>query len=996
MDRYTQTLECQNQDSDLTSIRHIPKKSARSNRSASRLFGYDFFVSYAMDSTIDNDEKSGQVKPKRGTQKYAAELTRRLENEERLTVFFSEKSMAAGEEVPNFLKKALLNSKVLVVLINKETLLVPGYVRKEVKIFEEYCSTRKILIINIDGALDGDELSAIERDWLKKRELKKIPESAKAIESGVVSDRVLTGIISAREHIKSETMLQWLKSVVIATLLLLCIGLGIATYVAKKNEKQALLEKERANLEVRRFASARLINLSIDSLNAGRLEHGWLQLLAALRLHDSDVGRKILQEQLFLFNRLHKIYYAGENVSAIAFNPNGDKVISGTKEGEVYITSSISGAKLIQPFKAHTRALVSIVFSSDGKTFLSTGREWQPTHRYVFVRQKWYSDNGELLANTDSSLLSKMKFFNGDESADFYPQYPELWEYRDNIGLYFKFETIKEGSRYLARTISFGGQWVAWIGGLGKNLKVFDTNTGLQQGKKIILDDHDINDLDVNNDGSLVLLAVNDGTLRLCDMHAGTCTNISLNENIRRVKFSPDGLKFFSENYLGRMKLWDVADWKNKSTVLNVSGAEKNELNHSIKVVFGEDGKSIMTFHKDGSMYYWDRNTGEQQVAPINKLQAPLISYSNKSNLIAVKQTDSYIAIWNLFNKNPAFNNLEIKSTVESMAFVDGTDLILVGSNDRMDLWNLKNGKLLDNRSVGYPIDSIVEMEGAKKFISVYRTNRLLSWEISSSNVLQYSGVEYPTGQYSSIALSKKWGALFGGNQFKLFSFFAANYSDAEINLEEDVKINKLIVSSDGTKVVYSDGSSNLTLLNIKAGTITSRSSLKNESEITDLVFLANDQFFVSGQQNGSLQIWNTSTATSVANPFRNHSKPLSAIAVSPDGKTIASSSEDNDIRIWDRDSGHQLFGVLSAHTKKINSLAFSSGGEYFASGSDDLTVRIWSNPKTWPAELCKKLTRNMSHKEWSDWVSPDIKYIEQCPDLPIPPDEPIEKETVK
>ena len=29
-----------------------------------------------------------------------------------------------------------------------------------------------------------------------------------------------------------------------------------------------------------------------------------------------------------------------------------------------------------------------------------------------------------------------------------------------------------------------------------------------------------------------------------------------------------------------------------------------------------------------------------------------------------------------------------------------------------------------------------------------------------------------------------------------------------------------------------------------------------------------------------------------------------------------------------------------------------------------------------------------MSRKEWREWVSPEIDYIEQCPGLPIPPDE--------
>ena len=34
---------------------------------------------------------------------------------------------------------------------------------------------------------------------------------------------------------------------------------------------------------------------------------------------------------------------------------------------------------------------------------------------------------------------------------------------------------------------------------------------------------------------------------------------------------------------------------------------------------------------------------------------------------------------------------------------------------------------------------------------------------------------------------------------------------------------------------------------------------------------------------------------------------------------------------------------------------------------------------------LCSKLTANMSHKQWRDWVSSDIGYITMFPGLPIP-----------
>ena len=48
--------------------------------------------------------------------------------------------------------------------------------------------------------------------------------------------------------------------------------------------------------------------------------------------------------------------------------------------------------------------------------------------------------------------------------------------------------------------------------------------------------------------------------------------------------------------------------------------------------------------------------------------------------------------------------------------------------------------------------------------------------------------------------------------------------------------------------------------------------------------------------------------------------------------------------------------------------------------------IRVWP-AVAGPKDLCDKLTANMSHKQWNEWVSPDIDYIKVCPDLPMPPD---------
>jgi WD40 repeat protein len=110
-------------------------------------------------------------------------------------------------------------------------------------------------------------------------------------------------------------------------------------------------------------------------------------------------------------------------------------------------------------------------------------------------------------------------------------------------------------------------------------------------------------------------------------------------------------------------------------------------------------------------------------------------------------------------------------------------------------------------------------------------------------------------------------------------------------------------------------------------------------------------------------------------------------VAFSPDGRHLVTASNDDTVRIWNADTGQPIGPPLTGHRDAVSSVAFSPDGQRIVSGSHDNTVRIWPGPDAWPQMLCNKLTTNMSHKQWHDWVVPDINYIQICPALPIPPD---------
>jgi WD40 repeat protein len=280
---------------------------------ASRLFGYDFFISFALGP------------PPRGSHGYAADLAHRL-RERDLAVFFSEDEAAPGGELDDTLLKALRNSRALVVICNRGTLAEPRWIRKEVTEYRKHHPDRLIIPINVDGALQDPDYASDCQAWLQYDGKIWIDDSEQAVRTGIVSPAVVDRLLVAPRMTRAKQWLRRTVSAVSLVLLLLAASAGLFAWQSTISGAVAAYEQKRATSE-------RLVGESVALLSRGgpgAEERAVLQLVAA---HSLEVPSVALDTALVTaVNALAavvKVADVGSPIQSLAFSPDGALIVMG-------------------------------------------------------------------------------------------------------------------------------------------------------------------------------------------------------------------------------------------------------------------------------------------------------------------------------------------------------------------------------------------------------------------------------------------------------------------------------------------------------------------------------------------------------------------------------------------------------------------------------------------------------------------------------------------
>jgi WD40 repeat protein len=102
----------------------------------------------------------------------------------------------------------------------------------------------------------------------------------------------------------------------------------------------------------------------------------------------------------------------------------------------------------------------------------------------------------------------------------------------------------------------------------------------------------------------------------------------------------------------------------------------------------------------------------------------------------------------------------------------------------------------------------------------------------------------------------------------------------------------------------------------------------------------------------------------------------------------LASAGADNSVRLWDVASHKPIGEPLPGHkvvvANWVINLIFSADNKMLAAGSKDGAVTLWDVDETsWEKIACFIANRNLTRKEWDEYVGDAMTHIVLCPGLP-------------
>ncbi|KAK6987700.1 WD40 repeat-like protein [Favolaschia claudopus] len=375
-----------------------------------------------------------------------------------------------------------------------------------------------------------------------------------------------------------------------------------------------------------------------------------------------------------------------ELVTSVAFSPNGEWIVSGSRDNTLRIWEASSGAPIGEPLHGHTDWVRCVAFSPNGQHILSgsadrTLRIWdagtgapigEPLHGHTdWVRCVAFSPNGQrILSGSDDRTL-------------------RIWDAGTGVPI----GDPLQGHTGWVISVAFSADGQHIVSGSADNtLQIWDVGTGAPLGDPLQGTGW-VSSVAFSPDGQHIVSGSDDKTVRLWDTGTGAPLGDPLQghtDRVNSVAFSPDDQHIVSGSGDRTLRIWDAG------TGVPIGDPLQGHTGWVNSVAFSPDGQHIVSGSDDKTVRIWDAGTG----APIgDPLQGHTgwvtsVAFSADGQHIVSGSNDATMRIWDARTGAPLGDPLQGHTDrVNSVAFSPDGQHIVSGSIDStLRMWNLGVG----------------------------------------------------------------------------------------------------------------------------------------------------------------------------------------------------------------------------------------------------------------------------------------------------------------
>ncbi len=637
--------------------------------------------------------------------------------------------------------------------------------------------------------------------------------------------------------------------------------------------------------------------------------------------------RDAVYDAVVQHHALKKIANAAGFVYRPVYSPDGTLIAAGTEGGAIRLWDAATGQPHGEPLSGHEDNTSVVSFNSDGTQLVSAS-----TDRSI---RRWDVRSGHQIGKT----------FKLDE--------PATWV---TFGDQDRRLAVVAGSRLHILDVASGEVLATHPEPVdkvalssdkadrmaiarGRTVRILTISTGAQVGPLSEAHTDDVVSLAFSPDGTRLISGSHDKTLRIWDAVTGLPIGQPLSGHgaeVTLVEVSPDGTLIASGSLDHTVRLWDVGTGHPVGSPIPATDGLLMGL------AFAPDGRSLAVGGSDHTLRIFD-------VGAARTVTGTAVAYG-PDGVIITGDSSGAVRRWDPVTHEPLGPPVagHAKGVARLVASRDGQTLISSGDEGTVRLWDPRSGqpdgdaiRIGDTGVIALALDA-----QGKRFATGTLDGAAQIWDTETRRPV--------TGPLRSAEVA-------GGPAMAVFLGSEGNrLGSLTVNPTRGAN---LTIWDDTGKPVYSD-----------------------DMGVAFTGAFGSDTTMVLGGLEGTVAFVDFAAQETLRHKASGHTDTVLTAVYSPQGNRVATGSRDNEVRLWDGGTGTAIGRPITGPRASVVNSVFSADGKQMAIGTLDNEVWVWPAASS-TEDLCAKLTENMSHQQWDEWITPDIDYIKGCPDLPIAAD---------